>query len=623
MTSGTRSPRERAASRQGGDGRFEPAERLGWADAPPQLRIALGLSVLGALLLIAGPEFGVVQDAPARGFASTALLTLLAIAPPLVALVLVVSGRALTAAGVLTGAALLSPGRAVVDLQFARDGLEVSRPELLVPTSLAELTPATGLWLLLCGHLAAAVAGVLAAGRAGATPGSAYGLELDAAPASEKTRSRAMGWALAFATVAGVGLVMPPFHSDNAFQLGHDLIDSPTLVRVGLLLVVAAVVAGCVFAAGSARPPVARGVVLGVLAAAAGVALPPVVAGLTVDRLGPAIGPYLTLAALALLTILVFVLRGPAVPHEEQEEDDTELRLEPGRVHLVTGVLGVLAGVAALIGAFGPQLVVDGLAEPDSYANRQLVPVGILVGLLGAALLTNRWAAAVRPAFVVSLGSVVLVGTATLDAAFTGAGISDTVHIGAGVWFAGAAMVIAAAAAVSATVAGSAERDDVDLTERTTHMPVAAPAGAAVLFGIGAFGLPMISAPDFVAPGIWSEFRLASWGLLIALVVVIAAGLLATMARPARATALLLGAAAVVGVHALEFPMTADRTRDAGAGSGTWLAIAACLAFLVAAGVAFAGPAPDAGPDEAPGEPEPQPAKTTPSRPVGKRGRRA
>ena len=564
-----------------------------------------------------GPEIGLVEDAPARGFASTSLLALLAVAPVVIAAGLVLAGRALTAAGVLTGAALLAPGRAIIDLQFVQDGLVVSRPELLVPTSLAELTPDTGLWLLLAGHIATAVAGALAAGRAGAAPGSAYGLELDAGAASRSARGRAMGWALAFAVIAVVGLVMPPFISTDAFQLGHDLVDSPTLVRVGLLLVVVAVVGGCVFAAGSARPAVARGVVLGVLAATAGITLPQIVAGLKVDRLSPDVGPYIALGSLTLLTLLIFVLRSVVVQADEPGED-TELRLEAGRVHLVTGVLGVLAGVAALIGAFGPQLVVDGLAEPDSYANRQLIPVGLLVGGLGAALLSTRLAAAVRPAFVVCLGAVVLVGAATLDAAFTGAGISDTIHVGAGVWFAAAAVVIAAAAAVSAAIAGSTERDDVDLTERTMHVSVAAPVAAGVLFSIGAFGFPMITAPDFVAPGIWTEFRLASWGLVIAMLVVIAAGVIATMARPARAGALLLGAAAVVGVHALELPMTADRTQDAAAGSGTWLAIACCLAFLVAAGIALVGPAPHH--DEQNEETEPETAPKT-GRPTGKRSR--
>jgi hypothetical protein len=623
MTSGTRSPRGRVDRRQAGTRQYDHTERLGWGDAPAQLRLALGLSVLGAVLLIAGPEVGIVENAPARGFASTGLLTLLAAAPPIVAIGLVVFGRALTAAGVLTGVALLAPGRAIVDLQFAQDSLLVSRPELFAPTSLAQLTPAIGLWLLVGGHLATGIAGLLAAGRAGANPDSTYGIELEAGPASEKTRGRAMGWALTFATVAAIGLVMPPFRSTDAFQPGRDLIDSPALVRAGLLLIVAAVVAGCVFAAGSARPAVARGVVLGVLLAAAGVTVPPIVSGLTVDRLGADLGPYLTLAPLVLLTILIFVLRGAALP--EEDDEGAEVQLESGRIHLLTGVLGILAGVSALIGAAAPQLVVEGLDEPGSYANRQLIPVGILVAVLGAALLTNRWAAAVRPAFVVSLGAIALVGTATLDAAFTGAGIGDTVqitvHIGAGVWFAAAAMLVGAAAAVSAAIAGGAERDDVDLTERTTHLSVAAPAGAAILFSIGAFGFPMITAPDFVAPGIWSGFRLASWGLVIAMVVVIAAGLLAAVSRPARASALLLGAAAVVGVHALELPMTSDRVEGAGAGSGTWLALAACLAFLVAAGVALAGPTPHHGTTEATPQPA-KPAQDKPARPVGKRARR-
>ncbi|MPZ84758.1 MAG: hypothetical protein GEV28_31995 [Actinophytocola sp.] len=621
MNSRTRSPHEPAPSGYGRTRQVEQAEQLGWSDAPPQLRLALGLSVLGAVFLIAGTALGVVQDSPDKGFASTALLALLAVAPPLTAVALTQFGRALTGAGVLTGAALLAPGRAIVDLQFMQDGLLVSRPELLVPTSLAQLTPGTGLWLLLGGHLATAGAGVLAAGRARAAPGSAYGLEVDAGPTSVNARSRAMGWALALATVAAVGLVMPPFRSNNAFLLGHDLIDSPNLVRVGLVLVVAAVLAGCAFAAGSARPAVARGVIVGVLAATAAVSLPAIVAGLAVDRLSPGPGPYLALIALTLLTIVIFVLRGVA-GGDPSAGDDTELELEAGRVHLVTGVLGVLAGVAALVGAFGPQLAVDGLDEPVTYANRLLIPVGLLVCLLGATLLTNRWAATVRPAFVVSLGSVVLAGSATLDAAFTGSGISDSIHIGAGAWFAAAAVVIAAAAAVSAAVAGGAERDDVDLTERTVHMSVAAPVAAAILFSVGAFGFPMVTSPDFVAPGIWSEFRLTSWGLVIAMLVVIAAGVISTMARPARAAALLLGAAAVVGIHALELPLTGGRTTDAEAGSGTWLAMACCLAFLVAAGVALAGPAP------AMTEPEPEPVEKpaekpaeTIKRPVGKRAR--
>jgi hypothetical protein len=95
----------------------------------------------------------------------------------------------------------------------------------------------------------------------------------------------------------------------------------------------------------------------------------------------------------------------------------------------------------------------------------------------------------------------------------------------------------------------------------------------------------MIKATDFTAPGIWTDFRLASWGLLIGLLIVVAAAAIAAFARPARAAALLFGAAAVVGVHLLELPMTGDRVQNAQAGSGTWLSLA-CLVALVAAAVA-------------------------------------
>jgi hypothetical protein len=154
-----------------------------------------------------------------------------------------------------------------------------------------------------------------------------------------------------------------------------------------------------------------------------------------------------------------------------------------------------------------------------------------------------------------------------------------------GVWFTGLAMIIAAVAAGLAALAGAVERDDVDLTERGANLAVIVPAAAAVLLAIGAFGLPAVRAPDFVAPGIWSEFRLASWGLLVALVVVIVVAVLAPGSRPAQAASLLLGAAALVGIHLLELPLTGARAANATAGQGTWLSVA-CAAALVAAAIA-------------------------------------
>ncbi|MFC7617827.1 hypothetical protein ACFQV2_34900 [Actinokineospora soli] len=146
--------------------------------------------------------------------------------------------------------------------------------------------------------------------------------------------------------------------------------------------------------------------------------------------------------------------------------------------------------------------------------------------------------------------------------------------------------MLACATAVTAAVAGGAERDDVDLTERRYPLPVAAAAAVGALLAVGAWGLPVLTAPDLVAPGVWSGFRFASWGLLLGLGAVVAAAALAPASRPERGAALLLGAAALLGVRALEYPLTAARAAEGAPGQGLWLALAALAAFVVAAATA-------------------------------------
>jgi hypothetical protein len=585
MTARTPSTLGSAGGPERGTPQDGAVDRLGWAASPSRLRLALLVSLVGAGLTVAGVGQGLVAGSPAAGFSSGFLLVVLAVAPAAAAVLFVLFGRAMVGAGVLTGAALLAPGLALVDAQFLVDALQAARPEVLVPTSLAALTPSAGAYLVLAGHIAAGVAGLLAAGRAGADSDSDYFAALDST-ASVSRRGAAMGWALAAATISIAGLFFPPFRSDNAFLLGHDLVDSPALVRYGGILLALTLLIGGVAAAANARPPVARGMAVGLLLALAWLALPQVFAVAAIDWLHfERGGGLLTLVPIVVLVGILFVLRGDREPAEPAELD-----LENSPLHLVTGVLGVLTGVAAIAGAIGALVVVEGGDQPESYANRQLVPAGIVVIVLGAALFT-KWAGAVRPAFVVSLGAVAVVGLASLDSAFTGTTIPGTafnmpivtaeVHVGAGVWFAVAAIVLAAFSAVAAAVAGGAERDDVDLSERKLNTRVAIPVGAAILLAVGAFAFPMIVAPDFAAPGIFSEFRLASWGLLIGFAAVAGAAAVAAFARPKRAAALLFGGAVVVGVHLLELPMTGDRVADAAAGQGTWLSLA-CLVALVA-----------------------------------------
>jgi hypothetical protein len=566
-----------------------------WARIPLRLRVALLLSVLGAALMITGPALGLVDDQPPAGFAALPLLIVLALLAPLSALVAVLSGRLLLASGVLIGFALLAPGRALTDLQFARDALLASRPELMVPTSLAPLTASAGLWLLVAGHLAAAVAGVLVAGTAGAEPGSAYADQLDdtAGPRELIARRYLVGAAIATAAVVTVGLFRPIFRSHNAFLLARELMDNPTLVRLGGLVTIGAVALGLVFATSSARAATTGGVLLGLLAGLAGVFLPGMVAGQTVDRLAPAAEPFYALAAVVVLLIVVFLVLGThtsvGIPRR---------LLEPRWLHRLAGAFGMLTGVAAILGGLGTQLVVGaGLDQPASYANRPVVAAGVLVVLLGAALFAGGVAATVRPAFTVALVSVAVAGMGALDAALTGAGALDealpgasvrpSLSVGYGVWFTGAAMIIAVAAAACAGIAGTTERDEVDLTDRGPNRFLIIPSAAAVLLAVGAFALPAVRAPDFVAPGIWSDFRLTSWGLLLGLLAVVAAAGLAPVSRPPRAVALLLGAAGVVGVRLLEFPLTGDRAAQSSPGPGTWLALGCFVMLGIAAVVAL------------------------------------
>ncbi|HEX6355132.1 hypothetical protein [Actinophytocola sp.] len=540
-----------------------------------------------------GVRQGLVVDEPLPAFGSGPLLLILAIAPAVFAVGAVLFGQAPTAAGVLIGAALLSPGLALVDAQFISDALEASRPELMVPPSLAAVTPASGAYILLAGHLVTALAGLLAVGRAGADPDSDYFAALDAT-ASATGRRRAVGWALAAGALSVVGLLLPPFRSDNAFIVARDLIASPSLVMYGGLLIALTVLMGGVAAAADPRPPMARGIAIGLFLALAWLVVPQLAAIAAVDWLHFERGaPLLALLPVGLLAVVLFFSGSDTA-------EQKEITLDASPLHVVTGVLGVLTGAATLFGAFGALLVVNtGGDQPESYANRQLLPAGILIILLGAGLFT-RWAGAVRPAFVIALGAVAVVGLASLDAAFTGTAANSLslgmpvavtdYRVGAAAWFVVAALVLAGAAAVVAVVAGGAERDDVDLSRRVFHTRYAVPAGGAVLFAIGAFASPMIKAPGFTAPGIFTEFRLTSWGLLIGLVVVVAAAVIAALARPARAAALLLGAAIVAGVHLLEFPMTSDRAADAQPGTGTWLSLACLVALLVASVAAATDP---------------------------------
>jgi hypothetical protein len=573
-------------------GRTDGRERAGlfatWSAQPIRLRCALGIAVIGGLLLAVGPLLPVVTPAIPPGFASGPLLFVLGLLPVGIAVVLFVRGSSVAASGVLIAAALFALGQGLADAQLAVDGATVARPELTMPTYLTHLHGGTGLWLLLAGHALTLVAGLLATGL-----GDTADL---AGPASERRPGSYQGpvlLALGVGAVAAIGLIAAPVAADSStFLLARGALDSPTLALVGGLLIAVAAPLAATIAVTSADPSVAKGWLLGAAASVLAIALPRLVAGLAVHGLSPSWGPYFAVvAALVLVGFGVYADRTVAIDEPSgdggEQAEPAELQL-PGqsRLHVATGVFGLLAAGAALVGADTALFVLaPDLPHPTEFAGRLLVPAAALIAVCSVGMLVPRWAAAVRPGFAVAWVAVLLAGTAAFDTAVTATQI-DGVTLGPGTWATGLAMLAAIVAACCAGLAGGVERDDVDLSTTSWQPMVLGPSAAAGLLAFGAFGLPILKADGYTSPGIFSDFRFESWGLVAGLVAVVAAAALAPICRPVRSVGLLLGAAGVVLVRLLELPLERGVAPGASAGPGLLLVIATLVVLLVAAGMA-------------------------------------
>ncbi|MDR6596747.1 hypothetical protein ACFFSW_31875 [Saccharothrix longispora] len=533
------------------------------SSAPTRLRSAVGLGLAGSLLGAAAPLVGVVDAGAPPAFTAWPLLAVLAFAPTALAAALLARGHQVSAAASLLAPAVFAVGRLLVDLQVLVDPLDTARPELFRPATLDAPTPAAGVWLLLAGHVLLVAAGALAATTL-------------AEPDARAERARFVLPAVA-GLLAGAGLFAAPFTSTDALLPARGPLDSPTPSMLGGLLLVVAAPVLAVIAASATTPEARRGGLLGLAATLVTVALPPVATALVTDRVGPAAGPFLVLAAAALLTWS---------QRDRTADRATDRPAEPGlpglrRLHTVAGALGLVAAAAAVAGALTDQLVLPaGLPAPTDYAARLLWPAAVAVGVLGAALLARG---AARPAFAVATATVPLAAAGALDAVFAATRV-DAVQPGPGTWFTVVAALAALAAAVTAALAGAVERDEAGAASGEAPLPLIAGALIAALLAVGAFALPVIEARDY-APITAFGLRVGSWGLLVALVTVLGAAALALRARPGNGAALLLGAAAVTGTRALEYPLTAARAAGAEPGPGLWLALAATAALLVTAAV--------------------------------------
>ncbi|MEU4449551.1 hypothetical protein AB0K14_17275 [Actinosynnema sp. NPDC050801] len=522
---------------------------------PTRLRAAVGVAAAGALLTAVAPAVGVVDGSAPPAFTAWPLLALLALLPAALAGFFLARGQELTAAAALIAPAVFAVGRLLNDLQLLVDPVDASRPELFRPATLDAPTPTAGGWLLLAGHVLLIAAGALAT--------------LGAEPDVRSERASFVLPATA-GIVAGIGLFTAPFGSTDALIPARGPFESPTLPMLGGLVLTLAAPALAVLAASATTDEARKGGLLGLAAVLFSFALPPVVTALVVDGVDLAVGPFLVLAA-------AVALAWPRRVGKDVAEHDLEL---PGqrRLHVIAAALGLVAAAAAAIGASTDQLVLPaGFPAPTAYAARLLWPAAIATAVLAAALLAK---AAARPAFTVVTATMPLAAAGALDAVFAATQV-NAIQPGPGVWFTAGSVAAAAAAAVTAALAGAVERDEVGVTAAEPPLPLVAVTLIAALLAVGAFALPVLRAPDLVPIGAFG-LRVGSSGLLVALVAVVAAAAVALKARPGRGAALLLGAAVVTGVRALEYPLTAARAAEAAPGPGLWLATAATVAFLIA-----------------------------------------
>lgn len=540
------------------------------------MTMAIVVAGVGALLIGLAPVMGVVAPRTPPGFASWPVLLLLAALAPALAFWFARRGSTMLAAAMLLGPAALAPGRMVLDSQIAVDAGLAARPELLLPVTLVRFVPTAGLWVLMCGNGAVLVAGVLAmigVSRArGPVPG---GFDIDTTAGTARRQGQ-LAFVLCAAVVGAVSVLMPQFASDTPYLVPRAAVDSPLPVLVGSLLVAVAVPSVGGFVTTSADREMVRGGLLGLAIALAAVVVPSLVAATFVTQIHYSAG-----AVLGLVAALALVALAWSAGRAEGRVPSSAPRIPSlARLLTLTGGLAVIAGAMAVVGAISPQWELPAGISTVSYPARMLWPSGLMLVVLGGALLFPATALLVRPVLSIAWVVVPLAATASLDTVFAadqGAGASS----GAGAWEAGFAGALATLAAVTSALAGAVERDDVDLTEVAVRRGTATLSIVVFPLAVAAFGLPVLTAPDFTPPGLFANFQVTSWGLVLGLAAVLAAIGLAPLCRPERASALFCGAALTVLMRVLELPLTAARVAGSGPGVGLWCGFACLVALAV------------------------------------------
>lgn len=541
--------------------------------AAARLRTSWALAAAGGVLAAVGPLIGVVDGAE-PAYTSWPLLAALALLPPAVAGQLLFRGRPFVAAGLIAAVGVFAVGRLLSDLQIAFAPMSVARPELFRPATLVAVTPSAGLWLLIAGHVLVIAGGVLSSGRAGM-------------PADESEPPTVMGLPMLIAVVAAIGLLGKPFTSTDAFQLDRAPWDLPVLGLTGGLLLALAVPLATVLSASSPDPDTRQGGTIGVTLALLAAVVPWLAAGTVAPGLGISAGSVTVLTSA--IVLLGVPLYGRTVRLVRGKRDETRDPALPSlrRMHVIAGSLAVAAAVAMLIGALLPMLVLTtGDAAPDLATVKMLWVAGLVFGVLGLLLFVPSAAAVVRPALAGGYLAMQLAAAGITESvlAASQAGVAQP---GAGYWLMIVEAPLGLLALVCTGLAGAIERENADERKRAqAPLPELGAVLLAGLFAAGAFALPTMRGDKYAAPTLVPDTDPAvSWALLVSLVALITIFALVFRSRPARGAATLVGAALLMGVRALELPLTGDRVPGVVAAPGTWLALASIAALLVAAGL--------------------------------------
>lgn len=542
--------------------------------AVPLLIPAIVCALLGVVGTAVAPSAGLTTPQTEPAFSSTALRTVVAALPVLLALVLHAARRPAAAAGALAGSGALAVGLTVADLQLVFDANSAQRPELLHPHRLTVLHASTGTWVLLAGGALAVLAGALAAFSA-PRDGDA---EPDVGVWGRRVAVAALGLGVLVALAMCFGA---PYHSDDPYLPAAALFGQPGAALAGGLLLVVGLVLAPVLGVLWRSREFGGGALLGAALGLIQFGLPQLAGGVAVAGLSTAAEPYWVLAVAVIL--LALGAAGVRPPRERLQAAPSL----PGvrRLTAVAGGVGLLAALCGLGAVFVPLLRRPTMVtDLNASAHTALLPASVLVGVLAAGLLVPRIAETLRPVFEVGAAVLPLALSAVADSIATAtSAVGMHIAVTGWVWLLVGSFVLVVVAACFAVVAGGVEREDVDTSSHPVRPLVTGLGGLGFVLGVFAFGFPLLTGDDYVPAGLWTQFRIGSWGMIVVLLVVLGAAGLAGFSRSPRAAGLLGGSALVFVVYAVGYPFGAADVHGAAPGLGLWAGILAAVVFGIGA----------------------------------------